>query len=443
MKELIKKIEDGSAIVGIIGLGYVGLPLATVFARKFRVIGYDNASDKIKALKKGQSYIHDVGETTIRKFLNKTFFPTDDYRQLKQCDFLIICVPTPLDEEREPDLSYIKSACEIVAKILRNGQFITLESTTYPGTTEEIVVPILERRGLKAGVDFGIAFSPERIDPGNKEYPVEKIPKVVGGINKECTEIATKLYGSSFVSVFPVRNCKIAEATKLLENVFRETNIALVNELAVLFEKMGINIWEVIDATSTKPFAFIPHYPGPGVGGHCIPLDPIYLSYEAKKFDFIPQFIKLSTEVNEFMKVHTINLARKGLEQVGKKISGSKFAVMGIAYKKDIDDTRESPAKKIIEQIVFSGGEVKVYDPFAKSIKTKVGEYNSEKDPQSALRGADCAIFVTNHTVFKELDIEKMSGLAKKLVVVDCRNIFSKETITSFGFIYKGIGKPD
>lgn len=442
MKKLLSKIENGSAKIGVIGLGYVGLPLAMTFAQRFKVIGYDNQVHKVKTLKKGKSYIFDVNETTLKKNLNKNFFPTSDYKDLKQCDFLLICVPTPLDEEREPDLRYIKSACETIAKILKKNQFVILESTTYPGTTEEIVIPILERRGLKAGVDFGVAFSPERIDPGNKEYPLEKIPKVVGGINKECTEIAAKLYRSSFISVIPVKNCKIAEATKLLENVFRETNIALVNELAILFEKMGIDIWEVIEAASTKPYAFIPHYPGPGVGGHCIPLDPIYLSYEAKKLGFIPQFIKLSTEVNEFMKVHTINLAREGLREVGKKISGSKFAVIGIAYKKDIDDTRESPAKKIIEQIVLSGGEVKVYDPFAKIIKTKVGEYHSERNLQSALKGVDCAIFVTDHSIFKKMSLGKIKGLVKNLVVVDCRNLFNKEDITSLGFIYRGIGKP-
>jgi len=271
MKNLLLKIKNKTAKIGIIGLGYTGLPLAMAFAKKFDVVGYDIDKKIINQLLNGKSHVLDVSDKELKKYLDKTFNPTTSCKELGKCDFIIICVPTPLTAEKEPDLRYVKNASKTVAKILRKGHFVILESTTYPGTTEEIVTPILKKSGLKVGIDFGIAYSPERIDPGNKSYTVEKIPKIVGGINKECTEIAATLYSSIIKKVVKVRDTRTAEAVKMIENIFRNVNIALVNELSLIFEKMGINIWEVIDAASTKPYGFMAFYPGPGVGGHCIP----------------------------------------------------------------------------------------------------------------------------------------------------------------------------
>ena len=443
MKNLLIKIKTKTATIGIIGLGYTGLPLAIAFAKKFNVVGYDIKEKTVNLLLSGKSHILDVGDDDLKQYLNESFYPTDDHKDLEKCDFIIICVPTPLTAEKEPDLVYIKSACETIVRILRlrlrRGQFVILESTTYPGTTEEVVIPILERSGLKAGVDFGVAYSPERIDPGNKKYTVEKIPKVVGGLNEECTEIAAELYGSIIEKVVKVNDAKTAEAVKMVENIYRNVNIALVNELSLIFEKMGINTWEVIDAAATKPYGFMPFYPGPGVGGHCIPLDPFYMSYIAKRYGFIPRFIETSGEINEFMKVHVVNLVEKGLKEVGKKIRGAKITVMGLAYKKNIDDARESPSIKIIEELVNLGAEIKVYDPYVNSIKIKVGEFYSEKNMENALRGADCAVFVVDHDVFKEKGMGWMRGLMGSPVVVDCKNLF--DGAGDCDGVYLGIGK--
>jgi len=441
MKNLLMKIKDKTARIGIIGLGYVGLPLAVAFARKFEVVGYDINEKTVNNLLNGQSHILDVSDDMIKKYLNKSFYPTADHKELEKCDFIIICVPTPLTAAKEPDLRYIKSACETIAKVLRKGQFIILESTTYPGTTEEVVIPILERTGLKAGIDFGVAYSPERIDPGNKTYTIEKIPKVVGGINTECTEIAAMLYGSIIEKVVKVRDAKTAEAVKMVENIFRNVNIALVNELALIFEKMGIDVWEVIDAAKTKPYGFMPFYPGPGIGGHCIPLDPFYMSYIAKRYGFIPRFIETSGEINEFMKMHVVNLVEKGLKMVGKKLYGAKIAIMGLAYKKNIDDTRESPSIKIIEELVNRGADVRVYDPYVKSIKTKVGVFYSERNIEDALSGVDCAVFAVDHDVFRKMEMERMRELTLSPVVVDCKNVFKFKGTDNV--VYLGIGKGD
>lgn len=437
MKNLCKKVENNTAKVGLIGLGYVGLPLAIAFAKKFNVIGYDINKNIIDCLNSGNSNIPDISNDDVKKYINKSFYPTTDYLDLKQCDFIIICVPTPLTEEKEPDLSYIKSSCETIAKILRKGQFIILESTTYPGTTDQVVVPILEKTGLKAKEDFGVAFSPERIDPGNSKYTVDKIPKIVGGINEECTDIAALIYGSIIDEVIKVKDAKTAESVKMVENIFRNVNIALVNELSLIFEKMGINTWEVIKAASTKPYGYMPFYPGPGVGGHCIPLDPFYMSYKAKKYGFIPRFIDTSGEINEFMKMHTINLAEKGLKKVNKHVYGSRITIMGLAYKKNIPDTRESPSIKIIEELINLGAKVKVYDPFASSIKTKYGVFLSEANLESALSNADCAIFVIDHDLFKELKIENYCKLMASPVIIDCKNIYEDPA----NVVYLGIGK--
>jgi UDP-N-acetyl-D-glucosamine dehydrogenase len=439
MNELFDKIKNGDALIGIIGLGYVGLPLGIAFSKKFQTIGYDINERYIADLISGKSHIIDVPDNFLKECVSKSLHPTSDPKELQKCDFIIICVPTPLTEQEEPDLTYVKDACNIISDILSRDQFIILESTTYPGTTEDIVLPILEKTGLKAGLDFGLAYSPERIDPGNKEYTVENTPKIVGGINDQCTEIALALYKCIISTVFPVKNARTAEAVKIVENIFRNVNIALVNELSLIFEKMNIDAWEVIDAAATKPYGFMPFYPGPGIGGHCIPLDPYYMSYKAKKYGFIPRFIETSGEINNFMKMHAINLVEKGLEKVDKDIYGSRIAVMGLAYKKNINDTRESPSIKIIEEIVNLGAEVKVYDPHVESILTKYGIFKSEKSIDDAMSGMDCSLFVVDHDEFRQIDIGTKVRLMILPLVVDCKNIFKNDR-DQIEF-YLGLGK--
>lgn len=436
MDKLITKIKTKSATIGIMGLGYVGLPMAIAFSKKFNVVGYDVSEKTINHLLNGKSHIADVPSEDIEKYLGKTFQPTNDDKALDDCDFIIICVPTPLTDEKEPDLSYVKSACASISTILRKGQFVILESTTYPGTTEDVVIPALKETDLKAGRDFGVAYSPERIDPGNKEYTVEKIPKIVGGINDDCTEIAAMLYESIIDKVIKVRDTKTAEAVKIVENIFRNVNIALVNELSLIFEKMGVDTWDVVDAAATKPYGFMPFYPGPGIGGHCIPLDPFYMSYAAKRYGFITRFIETSGEINEFMRVHAVNLVEKGLKQVDKKMHGAKVTVVGLAYKKNIDDARESPSIKIIEELANRGAKVRVYDPYVKSIKTNAGEFYSEKSIEDGLVEADCAVFVTDHDVFRKMRMEQIRKLP---IVVDCKNIFKNQKADFDA--YFGIGK--
>jgi len=439
MDKLLRKIADYSAAIGVIGLGYVGLPLAIAFSKKFSVVGYDVNSKSIRHLQNGRSHIQDVPDHQIEACVNRSFFPTDDPCDLKRSDFIIICVPTPLTEERLPDLKYIKSACATISGILRKSQFVILESTTYPGTTEEVVIPILEECGLKAGSDFGIAYSPERIDPGNKQFSVDEIPKVVGGLNDKCTEIAGSLYGAIIKEIIPVRDMRTAESVKMMENIFRNVNIALVNEMALIFERMGINTWEVVDAAATKPYGFMPFYPGPGIGGHCIPLDPFYMAYRAKKYGFIPRFIETSGEINEFMKMHVVNLIEKGLKRVGKRTYGAKVSVMGLAYKKNINDPRESPAIKVIEELVRLGAQVRVYDPYVPSLQTRAGEFASTMSIEEALDGAECAVFLTDHDVFRDADISVLKELMAAPVIVDGKNLFEGEE----GVIYLGIGKGD
>ncbi|MBI0582573.1 MAG: nucleotide sugar dehydrogenase [Methanomassiliicoccales archaeon] len=416
-EEIARKAENGSLIVGVVGLGYVGLPLAVAFSKKLHVIGYDTVAEKVDMLRKGISYIDDV-----REVRNNNFFPTNDETKLHECDVIIICVPTPLHEDKRPDLGPVKGASSIVGKNLRRGQLIILESTTYPGTTEEIMIPILEREsGLKAVDDFGIAYSPERIDPGNKIYTVETTPKVVGGGTPEWTEAASAVYGTAISNIVKVSDCKTAEMVKIFENVFRNVNIALVNELALICERMSISVWEVIDAAKTKPYGFMAFYPGPGVGGHCIPLDPYYLSYRARQFDYIPQFIETSGEINDYMPIHVVNLTRLGLSKVGKKIHGARVAVLGIAYKPDVSDTRESPAALVISELIDEGAEVKVFDPLAKEIATKSGRFAVEGSLGEIMAWAECAILVTPHTVLVN-DLEAiMKTAGKEFVIVDTK----------------------
>lgn len=437
MQNLLVKITERSAKIGIIGQGYVGLPLAMAFARKFTVLGYDVCSGTVEQLRAGKSHIQDVLDTQLSLYLGQTYFPTSDPEDLRRCDFLIICVPTPLSEDKIPDLGCIKDACSTLKTILRRGQFVILESTTFPGTTDEVVVPILEETGLVAGSDFGIAYSPERVDPGNKQYPIDKVPTVVGGINAECTTVAAAFYGSIMDRVVPVRDARTAEAVKMIENIFRNVNIALVNEMALIFERMGIDTWEVIDAAATKPYGFMPFYPGPGIGGHCIPLDPYYMSYQAKKYGFIPRFIETSGEINEFMKMHTINLIERGLRQVGKRVYGATVAVMGLAYKKNVNDPRESPSIKIVEELANLGADVRVYDPFVPSLATKAGVFTSAESIEEALSGADCAAFLVDHDAFRRLDAGYIGSCMSTPVLVDCKNLFQQKD----GIVYLCIGK--
>lgn len=429
LNNLIVAIENHSATIGIIGLGYVGLPLAVAFSKKYNVIGYNKNVEEIEQLKSGRSYIEDVKDEEIDLGVLK---PTSNHKDLISCDFIIITVPTPLSEDKKPDLSYIKLAAEEIADILQQGQFIILKSTTYPGTTEEYLVPILEKNS-KLGViqDFGVAYSPERIDPGNKKYSIQNTPNVVGGLTQEFTDICAKLFLEIVDEIITVNDCKTAEAVKMIENIFRNVNIALVNEMALIFEKMDIDIWEVIESAKTKPYGYMPFYPGPGVGGHCIPLDPYYLSYRAKHFGIIPRFIEAAGEINDYMPVHTVNLAKKGLKKIDKTIRGSNILILGLSYKEDIGDCRESPAIKIIEELSESFSNFKLYDPYVRSIKTKFGIFYSENDIIDSLKWADCIIIITGHRIFQEnSEMIKIMNCQEK-VIVDTRNVFDKEDFSN------------
>src|SRR5215471_9412994 len=429
VKELRAKIEARTAKVGIIGMGYVGLPLALLFSeRGFPVTGFDIDTKKVTSLNAGKSYIYRIPETEIATARKKNFSGTADYSQAADMDAIIICVPTPLDEYREPDLSYIRDTAKAIAPYVHAGQLIVLESTTYPGTTQEVLVPILESgnaSGLTAARDsadsgkvFFVAFSPEREDPGNDTVARRDIPKVVGGLNPTSSELAGALYHSIFNRIVPVSSPAAAEMTKLLENIYRCINIALVNELKMLCLRMGINIWEVIDAASTKPFGFHPFYPGPGLGGHCIPVDPYYLSWKAKEFDFQAKFIELAGEINTFMPYHVVNSVASALNNHKKALNGSRILVLGLAYKKDVDDLRESPALTIIEELQRRGAQVGYNDPYFPAVG-RGRKYNLHMTctPLENLGLYDCVLIVTDHSDYDYQHIVHESQL-----VVDTRN---------------------
>src|SRR5512136_295863 len=431
-------ISAGDLRIGVIGLGYVGLPLALSFSKKFPVVGYDVSREKVGMINRGETPIVYIDPGEIRAATARSFTASTDPGSLAVCDAILICVPTPLTSEREPDLSYVKSACMTIAGILRPGMFVILESTTYPGTTEEVVVPILEGSGLKAGTDFGVAYSPERIDPGNTKFRLEEIPKVVGGITPECTGIAASIYETIIPEVIRVGDPRSAEATKMVENIFRNVNIALVNELALIFEHMGIDTWEVIRAASSKPYGFMTFYPGPGVGGHCIPLDPYYMAYKAKRCGFIPRFIETSGEINDFMRIHVVNLVDRGLREANRTVAGARIALVGLAYKKNIDDVRESPSLRILEELITLGAEVRVFDPFVEAVTVQGREFRSLGSLEDVLSGSDCAVFAVDHDGFRERKIEDLARLMRTPVVIDCRDMFERVP----GIIYHGIGKP-
>ena len=431
--QLKNKIQQRQARVGIIGLGYVGLPLALLFSeQKFTVTGFDIDQRKVDALTRGESYIYRIGAEEIRTAQKQGFSATSDYSHLDAMDAIIICVPTPLDEYHEPDLSFITDTTRALAPHLQPGQLVVLESTTYPGTTEEVMLPILEKgnkNGLKAargaasgtegaGKEFFVAFSPEREDPGNTTVARCDIPKVVGGVNPQAADLAGALYGSIFHRTVPVSSPAAAEMTKLLENIYRCVNIALVNELKILCLRMGLDIWEVIAAASTKPFGFHAFYPGPGLGGHCIPVDPFYLSWKAKEFDFRTRFIELAGEINTNMPYHVLASIGSALNRQKKAVNGSRVLVLGVAYKKDIDDLRESPALTIIELLQGEGAEVSYHDPYFPFIgKGRKYDLQMKRTELDKLGQYDCIVIVTDHS---DYDYQKIVDEAQ--LVVNTRN---------------------
>jgi UDP-N-acetyl-D-glucosamine dehydrogenase len=426
---LKNKIQQREARVGIIGLGYVGLPLALLYSEQnFRVTGFDIDARKVDTLAKGGSYIYRILPAEIQAAQKQGFTATADYSEIASMDAIIICVPTPLDEYHEPDLSFITGTTHSIAPHLRAGQLVVLESTTYPGTTEEVMIPILEREnkhGLKAargesanGNEFFVAFSPEREDPGNTTVARRDIPKVVGGLNRQASDLACALYGSIFNRTVPVSSPAAAEMTKLLENIYRCVNIALVNELKLLCLRMGLNIWEVIDAASTKPFGFHPFYPGPGLGGHCIPVDPFYLSWKAKECDFRTRFIELAGEINTNMPYHVLASVAGALNRHKKAVNGSRVLVLGVAYKKDIDDLRESPSLTIIELLQKEGAQVSYNDPYFPVIgRGRKYDLQMKCAALESLDQYDCVVIVTDHS-----DYDYRRIVQEAQLVVDTRN---------------------
>jgi UDP-N-acetyl-D-glucosamine dehydrogenase len=421
--DLKQRLASDHATVGVIGLGYVGLPLAlTMVEAGKRVIGLDVDAAKVERLDQGQSYIRHIEASRIVA-AGKRFRATTDFRALTDCDAIIVCVPTPLTEGREPDLSYVSRTAETIAEHLRAGQLVVLESTTYPGTTEEVMQPILERGGLRVGRDYHLAFSPEREDPGNPRFNTKTIPKLVGGVTAQCGELARALYGSFLEKVVVVSSARVAESAKLLENIYRSINIALVNELKMLFERMGIDVWEVIEAAATKPFGFTPFYPGPGLGGHCIPIDPFYLTWKARHYDFSTRFIELAGEVNTGMPYWVVDKVVEALGEDGKPIKGAKVLVMGVAYKKDVDDLRESPSLKVIEILESRGAKVSYNDPYVPSLRARKLRHYETFDLDSVdledrtIAEADCVLIATDHSAY---DYDRIVRHARR--VVDTRN---------------------
>lgn len=417
--ELHERIRARKAKVGVIGLGYVGLPLAVEFAREgFDVTGFDVDTSKVDAINAGRSYIGDVATEHVSECVKTgKLRATTDMSQLHDMDAIDICVPTPLRKTRDPDLSYVVKAVDAVKAHLRKGQLVILESTTYPGTTDEVVQPALEEGGLVAGKDFYLAFSPERVDPGNTSYSTRTIPKVVGGMNPVSTELACALYGAIIDTVVPVGSTREAEMVKLLENTFRAVNIGLVNEIAVMSHRMSLNVWEVIDAAATKPFGFMPFYPGPGLGGHCIPIDPFYLSWKARQSGFECRFIELAGQVNGSMPAYVVDRIGEALNTIRKSINGSRVHIMGIAYKKDVNDMRESPALDVMELLKKRGAELSYTDPYVPMLDHMDLNMPSITEDEAVKRGVDCVVICTNHTSFDYTAIPK-----KFTLVVDTRN---------------------
>lgn len=421
-ESILQKAKKKELVVGVIGLGYVGLPLAVGFAEAgVKVLGFDKSRQKVDKINSGENYIKDVRDTALREVVdNVTFHATTDFSKMKECDALLICVPTPLDRFKKPDMSYIQSACEEIGKHMKPGTFISLESTTYPTTTEDFMLPIIEQEsGMKHGEHFWLAYSPERVDPGNKDYVTKNTPKVLGALTEDGLEVGQAIYAFAIDNIHPVSSPRVAEMVKILENTYRLINISLINELALLSGKMDINIWEVIDAAKTKPFGFQAFYPGPGVGGHCIPLDPFYLEHIAKKFQFDLSMIHAAGHINMRMPHYMYIKIATALNRQKKAVNGSKILFLGVAYKPNIDDERESPALEIIDTVAKKGGIVSYHDPFISEISTEEGNiYQSAELSAETLKDADCVVITTNHSAFDAGFIEEHANL-----VVDMRNV--------------------
>ena len=409
--------------VGVIGLGYVGLPLAIEFCKKgFSAIGIDKDPQKVELINQSRSYIGDVDEKFVREFVQKKQLrASTSYDDLKSVKGISICVPTPLRKTKDPDMSYVVDAAERIAKVLQRGQVIILESTVYPGATDELIVDILEKTGLKVGKDFYLAFSPERVDPGNKQFGIWAIPKVVGGVTPECTRQAAELYAKVFTQVMTLNSAREAEMAKLLENTFRAVNIGLINELALVAHKMGMNIWNVIEAAKTKPFGFMPFYPGPGLGGHCIPIDPFYLSWKAKTYRADTNFIELADKINSHMPDHVVERVTELLNAQGEPIKGSKILVMGVAYKRDVNDMRESPALDIMGLLSLRGADVSYNDPYVSSFEYLDRTWSSVALSEKLLQSQDCVVITTDHSSYDWEFIAKNSKL-----IFDSRNATKK-----------------
>ncbi|HSB10841.1 MAG TPA: nucleotide sugar dehydrogenase [Blastocatellia bacterium] len=422
--KILSKLNDRRAVVGVIGLGYVGLPLATEFARGgLKVIGFDLDQSRVDSINKGRSYIPDVATSLVAGLVEQgKLSASTDFSHLAETDAVVICVPTPLRKTKEPDISYILAAAEQVKAHLHSPQLVVLESTTYPGTTDEVLRPMLEETGLRLDKDFYLAFSPERVDPGNKQFQTHNIPKVVGGVSPLSTEVAAALYQIIVNQVHKVSSARVAETAKLLENTYRSVNIGLVNEMAQLCYHLGIDSWEVIEAAATKPFGFMAFYPGPGIGGHCIPLDPHYLSWKARLHGFEARFIGLAEEVNSHMPQHVVQLVQDGLNAQRKPVKGSRVLVIGVAYKRDINDVRESPALGIVDQLLHKGAVVSYHDPFvAEMTLDGRGSLTSVALDDQTLDECDCAVIVTDHS-----DVDYASVVRRAPLVVDTRNVTRK-----------------
>jgi UDP-N-acetyl-D-glucosamine dehydrogenase len=429
--DLLQKLDNKSFVVGVIGLGYVGLPLLHCFVEKgFRSIGFDIDRSKVDSLAKGKSYIKHISSERIQRAVaSGRFSVTTDFSRLKECDAILIAVPTPLNKNREPDMSFIVATCEAIAPHIRKGQMVVLESTTYPGTTEEVMVPILEKSGLKVDKDFFVAFSPEREDPNNPNYTTETIPKVVGSTSPDGLAVVDAIYRQIVVRTVPVSSVKVSESTKLMENIFRAVNIALVNELKVTFMKMGIDVWDVIEAAKTKPFGFMPFYPGPGLGGHCIPIDPFYLTWKAREYGVTTKFIELAGEINTAMPDFVVNRVMEALNDAGKPLKGSKILMLGLAYKANVDDDRESPSYHLIEKLEERGASVSYNDPYIPTIRPtrEFPKFAGRKSVEIS-NAFDLILIATAHDEYKKINFEQFT-----VPVVDTRNIVVRKS----GRVYK------
>ncbi len=426
-KELIlSKIKSNSEVVGVIGLGYVGLPLAVNFAEAgVKTLGFDKNEEKVNMINHGDNYIGDIRDAVLREVVvdKSLLSATADFSRINECDALLICVPTPLDRFRKPDMTYIQSACTDIGKYMKPATFVCLESTTYPTTTEDFMLPIIEKEsGMKVGEDFWMAYSPERVDPGNANFHTRNTPKVIGGLSEDALEIGMQIYSKAIETLHPVSSPRVAEMVKILENTYRLINISLINELALLSGKMDINIWEVIEAAKTKPFGFQAFYPGPGIGGHCIPLDPFYLEYIAKQYDFELSMIHTAGHINMRMPHYMYIKIASALNRLKKSVNGSKILFMGVAYKPDINDERESPALEIMDIVSHKGGEVTYHDPFIPTATTPQGRnFSSVELSEDVIQEADCVVLTTNHKVFDMTIVKKNAKM-----IVDMRNMIAE-----------------